>query len=251
MPRIIAVMNPQIAVGKTTTVVNLAHALSSLGHQVTAIDMTADKTLTGLLNASLGAHGLSDVMLNNMNLAAVITQLKAGFNLVSPGTGLLDYEHIESGSLNRAKKLKQAIANSQVKHDDFVLIDCPSQPGLLMFNALFAADEVLVPVTPSYMSLQGLVRVTDIFKRIYPSGNSLSKLWLILTRVGSDSAKMEAIKSKVITQFPQRMFASAIAENSVIASTSYDGTNIFTDQRSDEANDYLLVADDILYGRTL
>ena len=78
---------------------------------------------------------------------------------------------------NRAYLLKAkltAYLNNSSHSYDYVLIDCPPSSGLLGVNAMFAAGELLIPVSGDYLSLQGLSRMIQILKRAEELAGSVS-----------------------------------------------------------------------------
>ncbi len=172
--RTIAVLNQKGGVGKTTTAVNVAAALTYMGCRVVAIDLDPQAHLTihlGLEPQAIksGSYGVltqfarfeQEVLLVRPNLWL----LPSNINLVGAESELVSV-------VGRETILREAIKISSDKFD-YCFIDCPPSLGLLTLNALAAAEEVLIPLQPHFLALQGfgkLLQTIDLVnKRINPA----------------------------------------------------------------------------------
>ncbi len=157
--RVIAVANQKGGVGKTTSTVNLAVALSLHGLRVLVVDLDPQgNASTGLgVDHSAGVPSIYDVMVEGASIQEVAVEVDQGPNLlVVPATIDLAGAEIELVSVvARETRLRTAIAAYEAEVD-YVLIDCPPSLGLLTVNALVAGDEVLIPIQCEYYALEGL-----------------------------------------------------------------------------------------------
>jgi len=167
--RTIAVLNQKGGVGKTTTVVNTAAALAAMGLKVVVIDLDPQAHLTihlGIEPQSIesGSYGVlikeakfeQEILLARMNLWL----LPANINLVGAESELVTV-------VGRETILREAVQSSREKFD-YCFIDCPPSLGLLTLNALAAAEEVLIPMQPHFLALQGfgkLLQTIEIVNR--------------------------------------------------------------------------------------
>jgi chromosome partitioning protein len=167
--RTIAVLNQKGGVGKTTTVVNVAAALATAGRRVIVIDLDPQAHLTIHLGVepqaiatgtyevlSQSADFLQSLMLTRPNLWL----LAANINLVGAETELVNV-------VGREIILREAMQGSQDQFD-FCLIDCPPSLSVLSLNALAAAQEVLIPLQPHFLALQGfgkLLQTVDLVNK--------------------------------------------------------------------------------------
>lgn len=171
--RTIAVLNQKGGVGKTTTAVNAAAAIAAAGRKVVVIDFDPQAHMTIHLGVEpqtvqVGAYEVltesagfeSSLMLVRPNLWL----LAANINLVGAETELVNV-------VGREIILREAMQGCEDKFD-FCLIDCAPSLGLLSLNALAAAGEVLIPLQPHFLGLQGfgkLLQTVDLVnKRINP-----------------------------------------------------------------------------------
>lgn len=252
MTRIIAIMNQKGGVGKTTTTVNLGHALARAGQKVTLLDMDPQGQVSTGYGVDNNQGGLDQVLLDETPLDEMIMSARDNVDIVAAGTRLGDVEHLTAGGSSRGHKLRLAIKNSSLKDCDFVLIDCPPSSGLLGINAIFAADELLIPVSGDYLSLQGLSRMMQILKRAEAlSGQEATKLWLVTTRMQMRRRLTKEVRNKVLKYFPTRVFQTIIRENVALAECPSFGKTIFDYKLSSAgAEDYQSLAQDLLQGRT-
>lgn len=162
--RTIAIINQKGGCGKTTVSINLAAALAHKDYRTLLIDMDpqshcavglavpqdqVEKNTYDLLISSRGA--------NKVEMKHVAWQISQNFDLIPAGIELAALEPQLAGQEQREDCLRDVIASQGDKYD-FIVIDCPPSVGLLTFNALRAADEVVIPVETGYFALHGLAR---------------------------------------------------------------------------------------------
>ena len=240
-------MNQQAQVGKTTMAFNLAYALTLKHKRVMLIDLDPTSQLTTLCGLDSITSGVDKVLSEEATLLQVKTTLSEGFDVVASGTNLIAYEQREGDDMQRAYQLKKAI--EKVPPQDFILIDCTAKPGLLSLNALFAADEVLIPTKSDYISIQGMVRIIQLFKRLKLLSES-KKIWLALTQAKAGNAMVEQIKSKLLHYFPSRVLNTTIRHDDAFAACQRQNKTIFVYQQDGiGAEDYFSLAQDMIEGR--
>lgn len=244
-------MNQKRGVGKTTTTINLGHALALIGKRVTVLDMDPEGHVAIAYGLDNKQAGLDKVLLEELSIDDATFSTRENLDVVLAGEQLAEYENVSAGGSGRGHKLRLAIENSALKERDFVLIDCSSSTGLLGLNAIFAADEVMIPVSNDYLSLQGLSKMIQIFKRAeLLSGRSI-KLWLVSTRMDLHRRLAHEIRSRILKYFPARVFKTAIRENVALAEAPSFGKTIFEyKQDSTGTEDYQALAQDLLLGGT-
>lgn len=243
-------MNQKGGVGKTTTVSNLGHALALAGKSVTILDMDPQGNIANSFGLENKQKGLDKVLLEERSIDDVVITARENLDIAFAGQQLADYEHIATGGVSRAHKLRQAIEHSTLRTRDFVLIDSSEQSGLLGLNVMLAADEIIVPAPSDYLSLQGLSRMIHIFKRAESMSGRSIKLWLLSTRTNLQRHLAHDIRQRVIQVFPERAFKTVIRENRMLAEALRFGKTIFDYQQdSVGAKDYQSLANDLLQGR--
>ena len=161
--KVIALTNQKGGVGKTTTAVNLGVSLAQQGKKVLLIDADAQANLT----MSLGYHRpddlqvtLSTIMQNiiddkSVDVAQGILHHGEGVDLLPSNIELSGLEVRLINAISRESVLKTCV-NEVKKNYDYVLVDCMPSLGMLTINALAAADSVVIPTQPHYLSAKGL-----------------------------------------------------------------------------------------------
>lgn len=160
--RTIALMNQKGGVGKTTTSVNLGAALAELGQRVCLIDLDPQAHLTINYGVEPTDETVSvyDVLINDRSFLEAVHKVDERIALVPSSIDLAAAEIELVSVLGRETILKEKL--EQATHDfDYILIDCPPSLGLLTINALAVATEVLIPMQPHFLALQGVAKLLE------------------------------------------------------------------------------------------
>jgi chromosome partitioning protein len=249
--RIIAIMNQKGGVGKTTTTVNLGHALAQAGQRVALMDLDPQGQVATSLGFDNNVAGLDQVLLDGVAIDDIKIAARENLDLIVAGTRLNEFEHTATGGIQRGHRLREALQQSSLNQYDYVLIDCPPSSGLLGVNAMFAASELLIPVSGDYLSLQGLSRMIQVLKRAEELAGHRIKLWLVSTRMQMRRKLTEEVRSRILKYFPGRVFLTPVRENVALAECPSFGKTIFDyRQKSPGADDYMSLARDVMSRRT-
>ena len=158
MPRIIAVVNQKGGVGKTTTTINLAAALTLKGKKVLLIDMDPQGNAATGLGIPRASREITiyDVLVDGAALSdATLETSVPGLKLIPSHVDLAGAELEIGDRAGRTTILRDAISEVSSQYD-YVLIDCPPSLNLLTVNALSASRSVLVPLQCEFFALEGL-----------------------------------------------------------------------------------------------
>lgn len=187
----IAVVNQKGGTSKTTTAENLGIGLAQEGKKVLLIDTDPQASLT----ISLGYPRpddlnitLSDIMgkvINDIPIAdreGILTH-EEGVDLMPSNIALSGMEVSLVNAMSRESILKQYIDTVNQKYD-YILLDCMPSLGMLTINALAAADDVLIPTQPQYLSAKGLEQLLGTINKVKRQINPKLKIeGILLTMV--------------------------------------------------------------------
>lgn len=240
-------MNQKGGVGKTTTTMNLAHALARMANEVMAIDLDPQAHLTaGFGELQQLQSGIDEVLITGHSIQSVVHKTRDHLDLLPAGEHLGELEHSTEGGSKRGYKLNNAI-NDQITDKDFILIDCPPSSGILGMNALLAANEILIPVSGDFFALQGLSRLITIFKHIEDTLNIKTRKWVVLTRFNERRRLAREVREKIVNYFPNNVLSTHIRETVALAESPGFGQSIFEYQASSNgAKDYQSLAEDMV-----
>ncbi len=197
--RKIAMLNQKGGVGKTTSVVNIAAALAQSGAKVVVADfdpqahltihlgIEPDKVESGTYKVLTGASQFDDALIE---VRPNLFLLGANIHLVGAESELVSV-------VGRETIFREAFAKSNLNFD-YLIIDCPPSLGLLTLNALAAAQEVIIPLQPHFLALQGLGKLLQtvalVGRRINPS---LKVSGILLCMFDSRTSLSEEVKSNI------------------------------------------------------
>ena len=249
MGTIIAVVNQKGGVGKTTTAINLAAALSERGKRVLLCDFDPQGNATsgfGVDPRSLETSVYDLIVSEDPDTKSGIVQTKwvdiigANVNLAGAELDLIAMDHREA-------RLKLVL--DKVKDEyDYVFIDCPPSLGLLTLNCLCAADSFLVPLQCEYYALEGLSQLMTTVRMVKKNMNpKLSLEGVLLTMFDGRTNLSIQVVEEVKKHFPGEVFSSVVPRNVRLSEAPSHGKPITEyDRMCRGAEAYLSLADEIL-----
>lgn len=258
--RTIAFMNQKGGVGKTTTTVNLGAALAELGKKVCLIDLDpqAHLTINYGVEPSPDIVSLYHVLVEERPFLEAVHKIDDNIALVPSSIDLAAAEIELVSVLGREKLLKERIEAAE--HDfDFILLDCPPSLGLLTINALAVATEVIIPMQPHFLSLQGVGKLLETVALVNRRMNPRLKVsGIVLTMFDSQTKLSNEVVSDLNSFIEQaqgqnmpwstaRIFDSKIRRNIKLAeSPSFGQTILKYEPASNGAHDYRALAKEVL-----
>src|SRR5438477_3255198 len=213
--RIVALANQKGGVGKTTTAVNLGAALAELGHHILLIDLDPQGNATSSFGLQ-GADGISlyDPLLGGASITEKILPTQRDGLFIVPADIDLAGAEVEIARMpNHLTRLAETLKPLQSDDTfDFVLLDCPPSLGILMSNALAAADELLTPIQCEYFALEGLVKIVRLVEQVRDSGanDRLEIGGIVMTMFDSRTNLSAQVVADVREHFGERVYETVI-----------------------------------------
>lgn len=222
-----AIANQKGGVGKTTTAVNLAVALSLKGKQVLLLDLDPQ------LNASSGlginedkSRNIYRVLTGEALLKDVIKHVENALYII-PGTrdlaGLaVELVYIDNWQMLLKKKL------AEIENFDYIILDTPPSIGPFTVLSLVASDSVIIPIQCEYYALEGLSQLTRTIKYVKDAFNPDIRIrGLILTMYDKRVNLSKQIEDDVRKYFGRKVFQTVIPRSIRIAESPGFGMSIF------------------------
>ena len=248
--KVISIANRKGGVGKTTTAINLATALSAVGKKVVVLDLDPQGNATTSLGVAKekGKPSTYEVIIGMCAAKdAVVHTFLPRFDLMPSAPDLAAAE-IELINLEKREyMLKKALADLEDNYD-YVVIDCPPSLNLITINALTASDDVVVPLQCEFLALEGLADLMKNINAIKRNFNqNLRLLGIVLTMFSKQNNLSKMIEEDVRKYFGAKVFETVIPRSVRVAEAPSHGKPVLIyDMKNVGAKAYIDLAREIL-----
>lgn len=250
MGKVISIVNQKGGVGKTTTTVNLGASLAGENKKVLLIDFDqqANATISLGINREEIKNDIVDILSGQVMVNDVITKTSISkLDIIPASIKLSLLDEILLDVENKVWVLSNKLEN--VKDDyDYILIDCPPSLGLIVDNALYASDSVIIPVECGFYAYDALTQMINKIDEVQKI-KKLEVEGILLTKLDNRNTFGYKIVEKVKFMFPKKTFNTIISSSSHIQEAPMYGKSVLQfSYNSRGAKEYRELAKEILGG---
>ncbi|MFQ6081972.1 MAG: ParA family protein [Candidatus Aminicenantia bacterium] len=229
---IITIANQKGGVGKTTTAINISAALAFMGYKTLLIDIDpqSNSTISYIVNPEKIEKSVYEVLTNsNLKFNEIIIKTPVpGLDLAPSKISMAKLESTLLGEIDGHYRLKDKIEEIRNKYQ-YIIIDTPPTLGLITLNGLVVATHILIPIQPSYLTLEGtddlLETIDKVKQRANPDLKILGVVITLLDRrtvIGKDAIK------RIKQAFGKNVFQTMISRSVRLEESPAYKESIFT-----------------------
>jgi len=247
--RKICIINQKGGVGKTTTTVNLAAGLSRNGKKVLIIDLDPQGSVATCIKQET-TKNLYHILVENADIKECINHIGMNLDVINSDYNLAKAEQILIGEPARESILTRKFG--ELDEYDYILLDCPPSLRLLTQNALYFANEAIIPVSTDVLGYDGLIKMIQVITDF----NKVFNHNLVVTKI---IPTMFDVRNNICKEFLDRMYAEftcylttvPIRVNTKLKEAPKAKVSIFTyDHKSSGAEDYWKIVKSVIADET-
>lgn len=232
---IISVSNNKGGAGKSTTVNALANGLKNEGYNVLVVDLDSQRNQTENMNISVGVPTIAEVIQQKIDIHEAVTKTEQT-DIIAADHDLTLIDFSDEFSLKSYLDL--------IKDEyDFILLDTTPTIDNLMINTFVAADKVLIPINPSYRSVDTLLNFIDVIDQVKRNYNSELEVAGILITQYDNRPQVNRLVKKDINEMGEanhiNVYKTTIRKGIAVEEAYLYKQDIFSaNPRSNVAMDY-------------
>jgi len=250
--RVITITNHKGGVGKTTTAITLGHGLARAGKNVLIIDMDAQGNVASSLN--IESPQASHILFNLPDHSSRALELLKEYFFLSrpnlwilPGGNKLNVVQGSFGTGGIPLNELRGVLGMLTKLFDYIVIDTAPSQGGIQERALFAADFVVIPCSPRFLSIQGAHNTIEILETMKSHGWGGKLVGVLPTFFGENDVDARN-NMRDMEEGLGKILMEPIHNAAAFARASTNGMTIFEwDSRSRSANEYQVLVNNILW----
>jgi ATPases involved in chromosome partitioning len=250
MGKIIALANQKGGVGKTTTAINLAASLATLGKKVLLVDADPQANASSGLGVDVRdvKKSIYECLVEEIEPKEAIVPTELSTLSIIPSHIDLVGAEIEMLEIENREKIMRRMLQPLKNDYDYILIDCLPSLGLITVNALTASDVVIIPVQCEYFALEGISKLLNTIKIIKTKLNpDLAIEGFLLTMYDNRLRLANQVYNEVQKHFGDLVFKSVIQRNVKLSEAPSHGKPVLLyDKESKGTQNYLDLAKELI-----
>jgi chromosome partitioning protein len=215
--------------GKTSLSVAYAYRLAEMGHRVLLLDLDSQGHATRHLGYQVEdcERTLYDVLIKGVPINDVLVPTYLGeFDLLPANLRMSTIDLALMPLAGREYRLKRAL-RAAAEGYEFVVMDAPPSFGLLNLNALMAADDLIVPVLPDFLSFHGLKLLFETLGELEENlGHTLQRISILLNQFNPTTRIAQEAKRALETHYPEFLLTTVVRQCTQFAQASSEGLPI-------------------------
>lgn len=248
---IIAIANQKGGVGKTTTAVNLGSALSLKNYKVLLIDLDPQGNLSSYLGYEYSPKQttITDLMMSVVRHTdfdvhkAICTSSTNNVDYIPADINLSSAELFLAQALSRETVLKRILKKEELQYD-YIIIDCLPSLGILMINALTAADQLIIPVQAQKFALDGINLLIDVAEQIQQTINPQLNMCGVVPTMIDNTNMSKAVCDQLTKQFGEKKLTPISRSVTATYSAYSEAALVLTKNKL--GDEYKKLADDVV-----
>jgi chromosome partitioning protein len=243
---LITITNTKGGVGKTTTAVNLASGFAERNRRTLLVDLDPQAHATRCFLKETPERDVGDLIMDRPSqaLRSVFPTEDPNLDLVPASERLTETAELLSSRIRREERLYRALEPLRYEYREVVL-DCPPVLGILTYNALVAADILLIPVQPGVGAVTGLDSLLAVAQELRDEDSVPYRI--LITMFDSRTTRTNAIFEELLEEHRRRLLKSIVFKSESLNQANIAAKTIFQFRPSSRgALEYDALCDEVL-----